>query len=427
MDLYKGRHHDKTPCMIVGKALIHSLSDRFQAVVAETLLEQGWIDSPEQLSNPRFINRSVAPHIQKLLERYTIHKMAEFEGTNYWKLSSNPKNFRLAYFLHSFPQNLYRIAAIWGELHRHGYTFQQSEPLRGLDFGAGQGAACSGIALAETLYPCDLPSFGHFALIEKDKGNLNFATLWCEKWFQEQANDWTVKNFHRDIDWQRGLLPRSAPSFNLWLMSYFLSEVLDGFDETQIKEFAETFMSSLETHLEMRGIVIISDSSLRPQSRQLLLLRQELIEIANKKNFDWFKILLPCLGTQACDALKDETDWCHEEVNWWRPSTVKMIDDSLDLKNISLPFSHLVIAKDDRPLHEILPKFHATQKLHRVVSEPKKMGGDFEIFTCGGEGKRRARISKSKVQSVSRGSVLIEPEFKGSKEATRIMNVREIH
>src|SRR6185312_14237790 len=161
-------------------------------------------------------------------------------------------------------------------------------------------------------------------------------------YFAEQdLPDWGTRPFHRTIDLnEQGFLPRTAPKFNLWVMSYFLNEI---FEKTPIERVASLLMDSWEAHLEDEALIVLVEPALKLQSRKLLELRSHLIAEAKRRKSQWMKILLPCLGHQSCGALAAEDDWCHEEVSWWRPPYLKNIDQMAGLDRKSLPFSYLVI------------------------------------------------------------------------------------
>jgi hypothetical protein len=139
-----------------------------------------------------------------------------------------------------------------------------------------------------------------------------------------------------------------------------------------------------------------------------------------------YQVLLPCLGHQACGALSNPDDWCHEEAKWWRPPYFRKIDDMAKLDRKSLPFSYLVITKSGRPIREILPALADSSKgFHRLVSPVHYEGKDSEFFLCGSDGKSRARLRTE--LELGRGDILIDAEIRGDSQAKKVDFLKKIH
>jgi hypothetical protein len=136
--------------------------------------------------------------------------------------------------------------------------------------------------------------------------------------------------------------------------------------------------------------------------------------------------LLPCLGHQACGALAEAEDWCHEEVSWWRPAYFKEIDRLAELDRKTLPFSYLVLARSRRAREELLPALAGSRSRHRLVSPAHAEGRDREFFMCGQEGKRRARYRPLGDESLERGDVLIDADVRGDVHSSRVQTVKKI-
>ena len=413
--------------MKVPLTLSHAFGEEFVKLIAQFAVDQKMIDSPEELVSPRFLSRSIVPHIKKLSSLFNREEKEQSDALDpYWKESSNTKNFRLAYFLYFMPSNLYRVAAVWSELGRLGYRWKAGDKLKGIEFGAGPASGICGILAGETHTKIDLPTQGNFALIEQDKGMLRLGAEWAQVFMQSlNFNEFSLREFHRKIDLPRGFLPPTAPKFNLWIMSYFLNE----FSESP-EEMAKKLLEAWKNHLENEGLIILVEPALKLQSRRLLAIRKALIaQIEDHPEHD-LKILLPCLGHQACGALAAAEDWCHEDVSWWRPSYFKRIDQMAGLDRKTLPFSYLVLAKSSRTRDELLPALKDAKTLHRLVSPAHSEGQDLEFYLCGQDGKRRARIQpksqKNMGAELERGDILENAEYRGDTNASRITHVKGI-
>ena len=188
--------------------LSKAFGPEFEALIARFSAGEGLIPAETELTNRRYLSRSVAPHVAKLSSLFN-RKEEENQAAAldpYWKESSNPANLRLAYFLYFMPSNIYRMASIWAELERLGFKWSARGPLRAVEFrrGSRHGPSC-GILTGERYSPLGLPSEGNFALIEQDRAMLSLG----EKWFQAYRGDSQLetRSFHRKIDLGRGFLP----------------------------------------------------------------------------------------------------------------------------------------------------------------------------------------------------------------------------
>lgn len=404
--------------MRVTEKLSTAFGSDFEKWIAEFALSKGLIPDIASLHSNRFVSRSIVPHIQRLSQLFNRYEKEQTEGlAPYWKESSNPSHLRLAYFLYFMPSNLYRVASVWAELQRLGFQWKPSS-FQAIEFGAGPASGACGIAAGEKYAPVGLPDLGSWALIEQDKAILELGSSWAEHYFtQLEKSEWSIRPFHRKIELSQGFLPPKAPRFNLWLMSYTLNEFTHS-----AEELSSALIKSWSKHLDDEGLVILVEPALKLQSRKLLELRKALLE---EKEFSQsgLQILLPCLGHQACGALKNPEDWCHEEVTWWRPPYFKKIDQMAGLDRKSLPFSYLVIAKSKRPRNEILPGISRgkPENRFRLVSPAHKEGRDLEFFLCGQEGKIRARFRpESEDQEVQRGDILLDAEVRGDVHSSRV-------
>jgi hypothetical protein len=420
--------------MRVPDSLANAFGEPFERLIAEFSAERGLIpsvengDLTETLHSPRFLSRSVVPHILKLSSLFNRSEKEQSAALDpYWKESSNPIALRAAYFLYFMPSNLFRAASVWAELSRLGFRFPDVSVLKGVEFGAGPAPGACAAAIAAQMGLAQLPSAGNWALIEQDKAMIELGTAWAERWFREQGRaDWGVRPFHRTLKLSDGFLPKTAPRFNVWMMSFFLNELSE-----PASEIARALVEGWERHLEENGVAILIEPALKLQSRRLLEVRREILALREKKGYDWLQILLPCLGHQACGALAAPEDWCHEEVTWWRPPYFSRIDKLAGLDRKTLPFSYLVIAKSRKTREELLPMLGASSpdRRYRLVSPSHKEGKEQEFFLCGQDGKRRARYRGPQLdieeERLDRGDILVDADVRGAVQASRVERFKE--
>lgn len=428
--------------MKIPASLSTAFGDDFEATLVEFLLENELITDEVTFRSDRFLTRSVIPHVLRFSTLFNridpgpvdpatrARKTIERPGLDpYWKESSNPENFRLAYFLAFMPGNMARTAAVISELARLGFRFPSDmKSFRGIEWGAGPASGACGVAAGLVHSEIGIPREGNWALIEQDRSVLSLGEKWASKYFESQEIGWSVRPFHRKVDFTKPLLPHSAPKFHLWLSSFFLNEA-----EIPLEELAARLVDNWEFHLENEGLAILVEPALKVQSRRLLELRKHLIaEFANPRRKGKYQVLLPCLGHQTCGALAAEADWCHEEVTWWRPKYFRKIDELAGLDRKTLPFSYLVVAKSARPRDELLPalKTAATlTKTDRLVSPAHSEGRDLEFYVCGENGKRRARYrpkTDEEGEEIQRGTILIGADIRGDSRAGRVDGLKDV-
>jgi hypothetical protein len=420
--------------MRVPVQLSEAFGQPFEQLLESFVGEQKLLPPDENLQSTRFISRSVVPHVKKLSTLFNrrVEGADSDQGDSldpYWKQSSNPAHLRLAYFLYFMPCNLFRVASVWAELARLGYQWKGAGKLKGIEFGSGPAAGATGVAAGEKHAPLGIPAQGDWALIEQDKATLKLGAEWAERYFQDQGfTDWGTRTFHRSIDLARGFLPPTAPRFNVWVMSFFLNELLE--DQDSIENVARLLLDSWEKHLEDEALILLVEPALKLQSRKLLELRKALLKESERRKATWMKVLLPCLGHQACGALAAEGDWCHEEVSWWRPPYLRTIDSMAGLDRKTLPFSYLVIAKSKRSHEELLPSLKQSPRsqVQRLVSPAHSEGKEFEFFVCGQDGKRRGRFRPSECeQKPDRGDILFGVDVRGDTNSSRIERITKNH
>jgi hypothetical protein len=409
--------------MRVPVTLVDAFKNDFEKTLTDFLLQEKMIEEEGSLHSKRFLARSVAPHVKAFSNLFNRREGTQTDGIDseaYWSEGGSPKNKRLAYFLSFMPCNTFRVAAVWSELQRLGFKwpFPEDQDFKGLEFGAGVASGACGIVAGERYAPLGLPPRGNFALIEQSKAALTLGTKWLEHF---SADGMSVRPFHRRIDLNDSWLPKAAPKFHLYVMSYFLNET-EIAPENLVSEFITTCMD----HLEEEGLVIIVEPALKLQSRKLLTFRKKLLENARMISGEaGLKVLLPCLGHQACGALAKEDDWCHEEVGWWRPPYLRELDAMSGLDRKTLPFSYLVIQKTKRELKEILPALQgeATER-YRLVSPSHSLSKKTsEFFLCGQDGKRRTRFTPEGKESrdpPDRGDILQHTTLHGEPESSQI-------
>jgi hypothetical protein len=410
--------------MRVPTALVDAFKDSFEPILTDFLLQNSLIPEGETLQSKRYLTRSIAPHVKTLSSLFNRTEGSQTDGIDteaYWTEGGSAKNRRLAYFLSFMPCNLFRVASVWSELHRLGFQwpFSKDQDFRGIEWGAGLASGACGIIAGERHAPIGMPAQGNFALIEQSKAALHLGAKWFEHY---SGSGISARPFHRRVDLSSSWLPSGAPKFHVFVMSYFLNE-----SETPAETLVNNFIQTCERHLEEEGLVVIVEPALKLQSRKLLQFRKALIEHPRVISGEVpLKVLLPCLGHQACGALAKEDDWCHEEVSWWRPPYLRELDSMTGLDRKTLPFSSLVIQKTRKSMDELLPRLKGqNSERYRLVSPSFSLSKKTsEFFICGQDGKRRARLANNDIKNGAdtpdRGDILQMTTLRGDPALSQI-------
>ncbi|TAJ24102.1 MAG: hypothetical protein EPO64_09970, partial [Nitrospirae bacterium] len=153
--------------------------------------------------------------------------------------------------------------------------------------------------------------------------------------------------------------------------------------------------------LDQHGTLMIIEPALRETSRQLHLVRNQLLEDK------LCTVYSPCLHEQPCPALLKETDWCHEERSWVPLPLVTAIDREVEFIKDALKFSYLLLRKDGCT---IVPR---NSDVYRVVSELRVMKGEKRAWLCHETGRpevgrldRELSLTNEAFDSWHRGAIV---------------------
>ncbi|OHD15344.1 MAG: hypothetical protein A2086_03735 [Spirochaetes bacterium GWD1_27_9] len=130
--------------------------------------------------------------------------------------------------------------------------------------------------------------------------------------------------------------------------------------------------------LNKDGIIIIIEPALHNTTKDLILLRNQLVEKG-------FYILTPCINKNYCNIVDKETLSCHTDFNWTPPKIVEQIANKINLKKDMLKMSFLVIKKETAEAEDIF----------RIISDPMlSKSGKIRFFICGKNGKFTLKSDK---------------------------------
>jgi SAM-dependent methyltransferase len=168
-----------------------------------------------------------------------------------------------------------------------------------------------------------------------------------------------------------GVLP--AAGLDLVLLGHLLNELF-GKGEPALGRRA-ALVERAAAALRPGGSVVILEPALRETSRELLRLRDLLVQRG-------FAVRAPCLWRGDCPALVKPSDWCHAERPWSMPPLLEQLARAAGLHKEALKMSYLVLAPPGEPWVEPPPG-----RVFRIVSEPLEGKGRRRFMGCGPEGR----------------------------------------
>ncbi len=213
---------------------------------------------------------------------------------------------QVAYACYFLPLNVIRFKALWKRLQSQDeFKSQWQQMNQWVDFGAGFGNVFFGLG-------DQVREFKKSVLIEQSS--------YARGWLKELTTNGEIKVVQKHdsstiVDHQTVIT-----------LSNSLTEI-----------------QNLELWMKDCGLVIIMEPSSFLDSRNLINVRQQLIE-------EGWRVLAPCTHQKACPMLQGQTDWCHDITGWMMPDWFKQIENHLPFKNQELTFSYLVATRN--PLSE---------------------------------------------------------------------------
>ena len=295
-------------------------------------------EGPATLTPPEL--REVAAGVKALSLGLTRDR--ELAGAKYL---DDPKLLG-AYLLFYWPVSYAQARQILGELPR---------PRSALDLGSGPGplafALLDGGASEVTAADRSVPALALARELAAEGGEALATREW----------DATKKQ------------PLPEGTFDFISMGHMLNELF-GSGDVALDARAALVESAL-LRLKPRGTVLILEPALRDTSRQLLSVRNRLVDKG-------YAVRAPCLYKGGCPALHKGSDWCHAEREWRLPAVVEQIAKAASLHKEELKMSYLALAPPAEAWAEPPPG-----RLFRIVSESLEGKGRQRYIGCGPEGR----------------------------------------
>lgn len=304
----------------------------------------------------------------------------------------NQPQYRAAYLLYFLPINYAKTLFILDQMPTE---FWKRDLFRVLDLGCGPGS--SSLAFLTSLNRKNPHARVELTLVEQNEKILNDARALLAKLFpklrlQIHAHALRLEKF------------RSPGEFDLILMSHVLNEMT----QLSAQERAAWLFPKLETALAPEGLLLISEPALKRPTRELMALRDHLLEDKT------FCVLAPCLHREICPMLAATAqDWCHFYIDWEEPTYLQELDRLVKNDNRFLKVAYLLLGRT-RAYGKLATR---PRNFFRVVSNRMKTKGKTELVLCGPPGRltlsrldRERQAANAVLDEVRRGEVL---EVKG--------------
>ena len=367
---------------------------KISAALETILLQSAGLSLP-LTSNSREI-KQLAAAVKTISDEYIVSD-DHFKGTLFKK-----KALRNAYLVYYLPANLVKLFPVLDELFSHPDIsgFSGSE-VSILDLGCGPGT----FLLAVLEYFAEKKN-----LLSKGVEQIN---LWgidrveeCLAAAREIIKNYLpARSFPANISCKLHLKPGSIDSaefpypllpankqFDLIIAGNVFAEI----ESTAFQRIALV----LEQLLSSQGTLLLIDPGTRAASRNLIMLRNLLLEQTA------LTLYAPCLERGLCPSLDNPRDWCHQKLFWSPPELIKAIDRHTGFtKEKGVQYTYFTFRKDGKRAVQPFCDF-PQEKIWRVVSYVIKNKGEERLFVCNGKERillrRLTKNASTKNQDFSR-------------------------
>ncbi len=313
----------------------------------------------------------------------------------------NQPPLRAGYLLYFLPIN---FAKTFWVLTQIPPSFWKRKNFRILDLGAGPGSASLAfLTCLETKSPATKVEVH---LVDQNKKILQDARSLMENLRKELPGLGEVKIFTQESDLKRF---RFSGNYDL----IFLSHVLNEFSGMGAIERAAWLYPEISQHLHPSGICAITEPALKSPTRELMALRDHLVESKE------LTVIAPCLHENICPMLAaTRNDWCHFYLDWEEPEYLKKLDRMIGNENRFLKVAYLILA----PKKSYPDLLKRPKEIFRVISNRMATRGKTEVVLCGPPGRIRVtRLDRdrspenSPLDQVRRGDLITLQGFPSQK------------
>jgi ribosomal protein RSM22 (predicted rRNA methylase) len=195
--------------------------------------------------------------------------------------------------------------------------------------------------------------------------SINTVSIVEHNEFMAQTAAKCIESLNNKIDLKTFQIQEQVVDTNL---QFDLIVAANSINEIPYNERKDLVLSLFEK-LSSNGYLIILEPGSLNITRELMQLRQSLLDLDN------LKIVYPCTHMDDCSLLKQENQWCHSEITIDRLETTRIFDQFLGLNKHTVSYSALIIKKSSDIIGQ--------DKLYRVITEPKDSKAGTTAYICG--------------------------------------------
>jgi ribosomal protein RSM22 (predicted rRNA methylase) len=356
---------------------------------------------PEKRHNPKYPDRFTsgdlhffAPAVADLSALFTFDRSARH--ANYF----NSKEARSSYLLYFLIPNMLKVEWILKQ-QRVAELFVNEPEVRIADIGCGP---CTGLLAASQYWQQHAPQQKLNCVgVDQNAASLKDGATLLKK-LTPAASAAQLTTHAANITTSELRKKLGKQKFHVLILANVLNE-FGGMEERY--KFVRMLV---ETHLEPNGRLIIVEPALQRATRDLMLLRDQLVSPPPKGEgrgegaAPIAQVLAPCLHQALCPMrAHNPRDWCHTYINWERPQIIADLDMLIGNKKDYLKMSYMVMASlshkervgvRGKPLNMLPSPPPLGEGIWRVVSAPMKSKGKLEILFCGQKSGKLLRVTR---------------------------------
>jgi ribosomal protein RSM22 (predicted rRNA methylase) len=309
-------------------------------------------------------------------------------------------DLRKAYLGYFLPCNLVKVRRIFQEILAHPQGAAHFTGRRRLlDIGCGPGTNLLGF-LSLLVEGTVLPDSLECVALDSVRENLQDAEHLFSRYSDrlKQSRDIApLRTYQTELSHAPSLTLKEP--FDFVVFGNILNEMFL-YQKDRIQKRCELVAGLAQKWLSRDGFLILLEPALKETSRELLLLRDCLLDRTD------LRVYAPCVHNLHCPAVAPEnfSDWCHEDRSWVSPRLIQAIDALVGNRKESLKYSYAVFNRLGLSVAEAAHWRQARNKgnssstgefgsqVWRVVSERLEEKGKSFAYFCGVEG--RARVTR---------------------------------
>ena len=267
-----------------------------------------------------------------------------------------------AYLLYYWPVSYLQISYAFQSCASSLQYESNNQSVTILDVGSGPAPAST--AICDHLSSSGIKSID-LTLIDSSSKALDLA----KEIFRHDIPTASVKTIEANLQQNR---PPLNKQYDIIVMSHALNELwIDKNDRIQLRA---DFLQKLSQYLKPQGILLISEPALLETSRNLIQVRDILVQ-------NDFYIISPCQKSEPCPALSSGPNHtCHAEIQWQPCEPVSSLARSAGLDRESVKMAFFAFTKTNS-----VP-IQSTDSVYKVVSDGMlNKSGRIRYLLCDGE------------------------------------------